>query len=196
MSSLSHIVARMGPTENRNDGAALKSESERPEGLVLVLRDISRVLLTFLTAQARSNGLGLRELITLARSADGQGVAPYEAGRALGLRASTMTSLADRLERDDLIRREAHPTDRRLLLLKATPRGRKLLDRIRGPLFESLAELVGVASQDEREFLTRFLEQTNALLLEHTIAESDGGPMQRRPTRRPRQTAKKRAPAA
>lgn len=186
----------MGATGNQRDGAVGEASSDvsPPEDLVLALRDSSRALLSFLTAQARANGLGLPDLITLARSAEGEGIAPYEAGRSLGLAASTMSALADRLERAGLIRRTAHPTDRRLLLLKATPRGHTLLDHMLDPLLRSLTQLSGTASAEEAAFLARFLEQTTGLLLEHaaTAAAAKGG-VARRATvrRRPRPLAPK-----
>ncbi|UDY22592.1 MarR family winged helix-turn-helix transcriptional regulator [Nocardioides sp. Kera G14] len=45
--------------------------------------------------------------------------------RRLRLTPSTMTSLADRLERDSYIERRAHPTDRRTVVLALTPEGER-----------------------------------------------------------------------
>lgn len=46
--------------------------------------------------------------------------------RSLHTRAATMTTLIDGLERDGLIRRTAHATDRRATLAVLTPKGSKL----------------------------------------------------------------------
>lgn len=43
----------------------------------------------------------------------------------LQLSPSTLTSLADRLERDGYIDRQRHPTDRRTVVLALTPKGRR-----------------------------------------------------------------------
>ncbi len=167
-------------------GTGIQSkETVDPEALVLALRDTSRALQQFLALQARANGLGLPELLTLARAADDGGVAPNEAGGALGLRSSTMTMLCNRLDRDGLIRRAPHPTGRPLVLLKATPAGRKLIEDVRRPIFASLAELVLAASPDEQQFLDQFLGQLAALLVKHS------GP---NPTPR-RSRGRRRAPA-
>ena len=155
------------------------SEAPSPSSLVLALRDTSRVLQMFLTAQARAHGLGLPELITLARSADDEGVTPYAAGRTLGMRSSTMTSLSDRLEREGLLRRVAHPTDRRLILLTATRRGHELLESVRGSLYVSLAELTTAATPSEREFLGRFLGELRMLLTQQATVP----PTKRRPAK-------------
>jgi DNA-binding MarR family transcriptional regulator len=47
------------------------------------------------------------------------------ARRSLRLTPSTLTSLADRLERDGYIERRRHPTDRRTVVLALTPAGRR-----------------------------------------------------------------------
>jgi len=147
--------------------AGIQSKTVDPEALVIALRDTSRALQQFLAFQARANGLGLPELLTLARAADAGGVAPNEAGAALGLRSSTMTMLCNRLERDGLIRRVPHPKGRPLVLLKATPAGRKLIEDVRRPIFASLAELVLAASPEQHQFLDQFLDQLVALLVKH-----------------------------
>ena len=45
--------------------------------------------------------------------------------RDLGLSPSTLTSLADRLERDGYLERRRHPTDRRTVVLALTPAGKR-----------------------------------------------------------------------
>ena len=46
--------------------------------------------------------------------------------RRLHLTPSTLTSLADRLERDGYVERRKHPTDRRTVVLALTPAGEKV----------------------------------------------------------------------
>ncbi|MBO0842450.1 MAG: MarR family transcriptional regulator, partial [Nocardioides sp.] len=45
--------------------------------------------------------------------------------QSLRLTPSTLTSLADRLERDGYIERRAHPSDRRTVMLALTPLGKR-----------------------------------------------------------------------
>ncbi|WP_405497583.1 MarR family winged helix-turn-helix transcriptional regulator [Nocardia sp. NBC_00511] len=54
------------------------------------------------------------------------GLTPGEIARRLGLATSTITRAATRMEATGLLRREPHPTDRRLVRLHLTPRGHKL----------------------------------------------------------------------
>ena len=141
------------------------------------MRDVGRALVGFVALGARTNDLGVSDLIVLAGAADGDGVVPGEAGRALGLRSSTMAMLSGRLEQRGLIGRVAHPTDRRLVLLVATAKGRRLLDRLPGSMLASVAELVAAADPEQRKFLQGFLVQLSALL-----AEAQSAPV---PARRP-----------
>ncbi len=150
-------------------------QSEVPGGLdadqlVIRLRGLSRSLRKFLTAQAQANGLALTELTTLIRAAEDGGVIPAEAARELGLQRGSMTSLADRLEQRRLIRRVAHPTDRRLLLLQATAQGNKLLEGALAPLLSQLSELAGVLGQDQLEAFNGFVGELTALLDQHANA--------------------------
>lgn len=99
---------------------------------MLALRGAGLRLVTLLALRARANGLGVPDVIVLAWAAEGEGVVPHEVGRALGLRSNTMTMLSDRLEQRGLIRRVAHPSSRRLVLLRATPAGCRLLGGLSG----------------------------------------------------------------
>lgn len=62
-------------------------------------------------------------------------------GQRLGLSARNMTSLVDSLERDGLVTRSPHPTDRRALLLDLTDSGRAAADHC----FEARLCAIGAA---------------------------------------------------
>ncbi|MFN2628566.1 MAG: MarR family winged helix-turn-helix transcriptional regulator [Gaiellaceae bacterium] len=51
------------------------------------------------------------------------------AGQRLGVSPSTMTGLADRLEREGYLARRPHPTDRRATVLELTSQGKRLFER-------------------------------------------------------------------
>jgi DNA-binding MarR family transcriptional regulator len=176
---VSHIVASVGSAEIQTDDPAGEgAESLTAAELVAVLRGISRALQTFLIAQARASGLGLLEFLTLIRAGDGDGVIARDAGRSLGLNTSTMTGLIDRLEQDKLIRRHPHPTDRRLLLLRATPKGLQAIERAVRPLLTQLTQLADTLGSDQRPILGNFLDEVSSLVLEQAKAARP------RPTRR------------
>jgi DNA-binding MarR family transcriptional regulator len=58
------------------------------------------------------------------------------------VRPPTMTALVRGLEADGLVRRTADRRDRRVVLIAASPRGRRLLDRARERRLEILATLL------------------------------------------------------
>jgi DNA-binding MarR family transcriptional regulator len=50
--------------------------------------------------------------------------------RKVALDKSTLTSLLDRLERDDLIKRVAHPSDRRVIQIYLTPKAEAMREEL------------------------------------------------------------------
>jgi DNA-binding MarR family transcriptional regulator len=135
-------------------------------GFVDALRQANRALLSYLVKQAHLSKLGLIEYLILSRACDENGVTARDAGRAFDLNTSTMTGISDRLEKDKLVRRHAHPTDRRILVLKATRRGRGVVDRTAGSLLADLGQLASALDPDQREMLTRTVQQISERLLQ------------------------------
>jgi DNA-binding MarR family transcriptional regulator len=135
--------------------------------VVLTLWRVSRALQTLLIAQARAGGLGMLDFLVLSRACDEGGVLPLEVGRELGLNSSTMTGLADRLEGNRLIRRVPHSTDRRLVVLEATKKGRQLRDKTVEPLMADVVDAVERLAPSERALLDGFLGDMAALMTAH-----------------------------
>jgi DNA-binding MarR family transcriptional regulator len=127
--------------------------------LVEALRDTSRVLVSYLVKQAHVRKLGLIEYLVLIRACDEDGVTARDAGRAFDLNTSTMTGISDRLENEKLVRRRSHPTDRRLLVLKATRRGQEVVNRTIGPLLGDLHQMASALDAEQRELLTGTVQQ-------------------------------------
>jgi len=86
----------------------------------------------------------------------------------LGITARNLTSLADSLEADDLLRRAPHPSDRRATILELTDAGRDTLEGTLTPQFEKIGRLFDVLSPDEK---TRLAESLTELM----TAMSAGG---------------------
>jgi DNA-binding MarR family transcriptional regulator len=75
---------------------------------------------------------------------------------------TTITRILDALERAGLVRRERGGDDRRIVLCRATARGRALLDRLQADV--DAADEAAVASLGTRE-LGEFLRMLNAVRL-------------------------------
>jgi DNA-binding MarR family transcriptional regulator len=90
---------------------------------------------------------------------DEDGLAPGEVARRLGVATPTVTRAAMRMEAAGLLRREPHPSDRRLVRLVLTERGRRLRDAVE----QEMAQLNELAltgfSPAEREAVLGALER-------------------------------------
>jgi len=87
------------------------------------------------------------------------GLSPGEIARLLGIATPTVTRAATRMEATGLLRREPHPSDRRLVRLRLTDRGReleKIIDEQTNQLTERALATLGAA---ERESLVRALHE-------------------------------------
>jgi DNA-binding MarR family transcriptional regulator len=77
---------------------------------------------------------------------------------AEGVMAPTMTRLVDGLERDGLVQRVPDPQDARGVLVRATPRGRRLLKDGRARRVRILAGALGQLSADDLSAVRRGAE--------------------------------------
>ena len=81
-----------------------------------------------------------------------------ELATAEGVAPPTMTRLVDGLERDGLVRREADPSDRRGVLVRATAQGSRVLTKGRRRRLEVLASELRRLSAAELDAITRGAE--------------------------------------
>jgi len=85
-----------------------------------------------------------------------------EIADALGADRSTMVRLVDQLERRDLVRREAHPGDRRTVVPTLTEAGRELLERATPLVEASDRDFAGTLPEAERAELIAALRRLAA----------------------------------
>ena len=69
--------------------------------------------------------------LVLGQLRDHGSMSPSELGERLIVTRATVTGLLDSLERRGLVRRSAHPTDRRSLVVELTPAGRDVIAQVR-----------------------------------------------------------------
>jgi len=84
---------------------------------------------------------------------------PAELAEAAGVTRATMTGLIDTLERDGFVKRESDPDDRRMMPVKLTPKGRKLLEDILPGHFRIMSGIMGSLSETERKTMVRLLNK-------------------------------------
>jgi DNA-binding MarR family transcriptional regulator len=81
-----------------------------------------------------------------------------ELAAAEGVRSATMSGIVNGLERDGLVRRRPHGTDRRAVQVDATASGRRLLERARARRIALVASKLDDLSQAELGVLDRAAE--------------------------------------
>jgi DNA-binding MarR family transcriptional regulator len=151
----------------KNDDAAanlheLAQQTERQ------LNIIQRGMRQRLQAEfARGNLTGPQRLV-MSAIVRNQGLSLKQLSEAVSLAHSTVSGIVDRLEKQGLIQRQTHPTDRRITLLVASPPVREFMEtRMPELALHPLLEALRHASPTQRRSITRGLN-TLAKLLSRT----------------------------
>lgn len=113
---------------------------------------------------ARRLGLTLGDLTALDHLLAGEPLGTGELAQRLGMRSPSATAVLDRLESAGHVRRAAHPTDRRRVVIEATDDGKARSERAVQPLIDELDRLAGSLREDEQEVVTSFLTQAARVL--------------------------------
>lgn len=92
-----------------------------------------------------------------ANPAGAEALSPAEIAERTGVTRATVTGLVDTLERDGFVARAPDPVDRRMLTVRLTPRGEKLLQRIMPTHFRQMSWLMEPLTEGERKTLVRLL---------------------------------------
>jgi MarR family 2-MHQ and catechol resistance regulon transcriptional repressor len=80
-----------------------------------------------------------------------------ELGEWQGVTKANMTGLVDRLERDGLVTRAKHPDDRRLTMVRATPKAIDCLAGLEQPHEEHMGRVLSCLNPEEQETLIQLL---------------------------------------
>jgi MarR family transcriptional regulator, transcriptional regulator for hemolysin len=133
--------------------------------LGFLLHDVARLMRKRFEQNARELGLTRSQCSVLAHLARHDGIQQGTLAEILEVEPITLTRLVDRLEQMGLVARQAHPTDRRIRLLRLTDAAHPLLDEIFriGALTRGEA-MEGVADED-RDRLYDTLSQMKANLI-------------------------------
>ncbi len=140
-------------------------EASAVEACVALLRvasDVHGVLNVNLVQHGLSQGRF--SILVQIRYANDEGLTPADLAERVGVTRATITGLLDGLERAGLSRRTPHTSDRRRLVVRLTPQGRKLLDRVLPSHYARIgAVMAGLTSADRTSLLAQ-LDKINAAL--------------------------------
>jgi DNA-binding MarR family transcriptional regulator len=87
----------------------------------------------------------------------GQPCPPNYISERLIVSRATVTGVLDTLVKRGMVRREPHPTDRRMLLVRLTAAGSRMADTVRRTVHRGEAEWMSSLSETERARLTELL---------------------------------------
>jgi len=93
----------------------------------------------------------------------------------LGIGLAAASALADRMSRRELIARRPDPDDRRIVLLEAATRGKRLLERLERGWIAHLGKLIARMTPAERDALAVTLRAFVRLAAEHPLRKGPGG---------------------
>jgi len=134
--------------------------------MVEQMRQIVRSVQALLADSAMGAGLNERDFQALVRIVEAAGLSGAELGRILGMTSSSVTELADRLQNAGMITRTRSPSDRRLVVLKPTARGKRVIDRALGPTLAAMDTVLDGLADTELGVVSHFLDQVERQLLE------------------------------
>jgi len=149
-------------------GAGCKVEPEDPGGggggysameLAIAVRRLDLRMAQMHLELSERMGLSAAEVLALAHLSLEGSLGPTELVRRLHMTTGAMTALLDRLARRDFVAREAHPSDRRRVVVRLTASGR---DRLFTNVHGMANEVVGVnesLTEEERRIIGRFLDE-------------------------------------
>lgn len=143
------------------DASALASECARSLVFTadLILGRIARLLRPFDVSPA--SGLVLSIL-----GDSEEPLAPHEIAERLIVSRATVTGLIDSLESREYVRRRAHPTDRRMLQVEITEKGRRAADEFRPIVQRHHRKCFQALDGKEQKRLVEFLERIQDSLRE------------------------------
>lgn len=99
--------------------------------VLLALQRATHVTLAALSIELAAERLVPGEFNALANLSEGDSMTVGELGGAVGAKATTLTSILDRLESRGLILRERDSEDRRVVIVRLTGDGAAVAERIR-----------------------------------------------------------------
>lgn len=150
---------RAGGTVASSDGRLIPATE-----LAARLAGLSTVLQRQLAHRDAGDGLTRARLSALALLVLGGPRTLGELAAAERVRPPTMTRLVHAMEADGLVARDSNPTDRRSVIVSATPLGESLLEDGRASQIGPLADRIALLDGEERALLQRSSDLLGRLL--------------------------------
>jgi len=158
----------------------MSSDNVRPrEELTQRLRDLGELSSTetalFHQQAAAAYGVGITDMKALQLLLQDGPLTPGDLAARLNLTSGAVTSVLDRLERREMIRREAHPDDRRKVIVRADHEKLAAGENVYASIGDAFARLHDALTIEQLMFLIDYYESSIALTRAETAKLSDPG---------------------
>jgi len=150
----------------------MSSEAPLEDEIVAAIRRIVRAVDLHSQKLREDHGITAPQLATLAAA---QSLEPATIGalaRAVHLSQPTVSGILDRLEREELVKRERSLHDRRSVVIRVTPSGRRLLTESPSLLQDRFRAELGALRDWERSWLLAALQRIATMMDAETIDAS------------------------
>lgn len=124
----------------------------------LLYNRLSNEISAFLTPHNLSPGK-FNILMIVKHQGKDKGLSQVEVSKRLIVTPSNMTKMIDKLEKEGMVSRSALAGDKRVKVLKITPKGSDLLDKVWGDYDRQLNRLTANLSQDKQKQLSALLQE-------------------------------------
>jgi MarR family transcriptional regulator, negative regulator of the multidrug operon emrRAB len=153
------VTRRAGYREGMAKDGAPPSDGdpESAEAVVDLMAGLVRVVLSFLADSARAARLGWTDFLALLWLTSAGGMTGVELAGVLGITSSSISELGDRLVQRGMISRTRPRHNRRIIQLKGTARGRRVVEQALAPVLTRLLELVVALNESDRALVARLL---------------------------------------
>lgn len=150
--------------EDFDGGRSLDGDGSADTGLPDRLHGWAIHLLRWLREADRESPMSSAELSALSVVVHAGPLSLTELASAEQVRPPTMSRLVAGMTEQGLVDRSRDPSDRRLLRIEASPRGKRLLEEAKEVRLRALRAALGELKPEEREMLGRTIELLETLL--------------------------------
>lgn len=137
----------------------VNEDFERTQKLVFVLGQAHHLMATELRAGLKGAGLNLQERAIVLTLAGGSAKTPAALAKRLGVHPARMTRVLDKLESGGLVERTRNGTDRRLVDIALTRKGRSVAARNTGVAPGAWSERLSHFSKSDFDVLSTLLSR-------------------------------------
>jgi DNA-binding MarR family transcriptional regulator len=170
----------MGSTGNEGSGYWYGPDGQLDYGAAVLksLRDYRAAETAVRRSTRDSMGMGETDILALRfllrAQASGKAVVPKDLSQFLGITSASTTSLIDRLVASGHVRREAHPTDRRSIVVIPTVESDREVRETLGAMHRRMMTVAEGLTADQAHVVVDFLQQmTDALSVKNGHQESN-----------------------